>query len=121
MQLANIGIIHIVPPCNGIHTPIIILNKMLKSYNLSNNVTLSPTNLTWLYIAFVKMLKSIDGTMLISTTHYSTSIGSMDLQFKSMLKCCHENKKVKKCKFNKFKNDIQPKEIKNIQNEWIEI
>jgi hypothetical protein len=79
MQLVSIGIIHIVPPYNGILTPTIILNKMPKSYHLSNNVTLSPTNLTWLYVAFVKTLKSIDGTMLVSTIHYSSCIGSMDL------------------------------------------
>jgi hypothetical protein len=38
-----------------------------------------------------------------------------------MLECFHENKKVKKCKFNELKNDIQLKEFKIIQNEWIKI
>jgi hypothetical protein len=44
MQLADIGIIHIVPPYNGIHTPTTILNKMPKNCHLNSNVTLSPTN-----------------------------------------------------------------------------
>jgi hypothetical protein len=43
------------------------LSKMAKICDLSNNVVLFPTNLTWLYITSKKMLKPIDGTMLIST------------------------------------------------------